>query len=340
MKTPTLLVVISLLALLIAGGALAQDDATTYELDVVNSGVSATVDLDPGFILDPYLLRVLGGGDLAASTLDSACSGYVAAVPDVTINWSGDGDPLTLFVYSDADPVLVVKTPDGSYLCNDDINPLVPDPAIQIQNAAAGTYEIHVGTYAPDDFVMGFLVITELPYDFTRLDLSPLLERRELPPLVMEELLPVEVLNIGSAAIFGAVDLATGFADMQVQATAGGQLPIFNVATNNIACTGFVASAPTLNVHWSGEDGEARLFFEGDADSTLIVAAPDGSFICADDADGENNVNPVLDLAMTEGTYHVFVGSYAQETLIPGTLTLTSDANAGPAVLPYAPPTE
>ena len=38
----------------------------------------------------------------------------------VTADYQGEADMMKVFFYSDNDTTLVVQTPDGDYLCNDD----------------------------------------------------------------------------------------------------------------------------------------------------------------------------------------------------------------------------
>ena len=61
-----------------------------------------------------------------------------------------------------------------------------------------------------------------------------------------------------------------------------------------------------------------------------MLRDPAGNFLCNDDADGAQNLNPYLTLTPTPGQYDVWVGSFAPTTAVTGTLTLTTVA----AVLP------
>ena len=49
---------------------------TTLSADPANDLTSATVDLHAGYIMDPYLLPVVGKGEIAASELVTGCNGY------------------------------------------------------------------------------------------------------------------------------------------------------------------------------------------------------------------------------------------------------------------------
>ena len=46
--------------------------------------------------MDPYLLPVIGKSEKAAADLQKGCNGFVSAVPNVVVNWSGATDQLKL----------------------------------------------------------------------------------------------------------------------------------------------------------------------------------------------------------------------------------------------------
>ncbi len=75
------------------------------------------------------------------------------------------------------------------------------------------------------------------------------------------------------------------------------------------------------------------MFFESNVDTTLVVRAPDGSFLCDDDMSGSENINPSLRLTPADGKYRVWVGSFSPDVQAEGKLTITSDATAAPATL-------
>ena len=75
------------------------------------------------------------------------------------------------------------------------------------------------------------------------------------------------------------------------------------------------------------------MFFEGDNDTTLVVHTPIDTWACDDDAKGADNLNPFLDLTPIPGTYHVWVGSFAPDTPVNGTLTVAGDPALQPEPL-------
>ncbi|MCB0146205.1 MAG: hypothetical protein KDE01_00930, partial [Caldilineaceae bacterium] len=115
--------------------------------------------------------------------------------------------------------------------------------------------------------------------------------------------------------------------------TAGGALGAFDVDLGNEACTGFVTPAPTFTFDWEGEAEKLVLFFEAAGDTTLIVRNPNGTYQCNDDLDGAANLNPYLDLTPIPGSYQVWLGAYAPDVTVDGTLTITGDTTVRPAPL-------
>jgi hypothetical protein len=141
---------------------------TTLTLAPGGAGGASTatlvaINLEAGLVLDPFLVSVTGGGKVDASTLVTGCAGFINAAPTVTLIWGGQSDFLDAFFYSDYDPMLIVQTPDGEYLCNNDASVKVLDPTIHIERPAAGPYNIWVGSPAAKQWIPGILVLTARP---------------------------------------------------------------------------------------------------------------------------------------------------------------------------------
>lgn len=292
------------------------------------------------FWLDPFLVSTVGGapeGDtIDASTLGEGCVGAIPTTPDVVLNWTEDADveSLRVFFVSQGDPTMVIVTPDGSVLCNDDVNPLLLDPLIDIENPAAGNYAIFMGSFEENAVQPGFLVVTGGGLTPDTLNLSALLPARgalfEQSSIPLSTLL-LDQLPAGSEA---ANALAAGFGTaQQTEVVSGGEIGAFNIDLGNRECTGFVNAVPTYVFEWSGDAVPLRAFFEGDSDATLIVRSPDGTFWCSDDSAGADNLNPSLDFTAAPGRYVVYVGSFAPDATVNGTLTVTEDTALAPAAL-------
>ena len=297
-----------------------------------------TVDLQAGFPLDPTFVSVNGGGDLNAAAIDPECPGYVNQQPVVTVNWSGTADFVEAFFVSDDDPTLVVVGPDGNVYCNDDANDHLQDPVVSIDNPIEGQYRIWVGSYARNQLIPGVLVLTTNPdVNIGTFDLGSFIQRPAVPE-VLEEPTPV----VDMEAIQADIQAESGQAQLQklgapvgtVQITAEGMIPLFQLGLDNPTCNGLVNESPDHVFDWSGAKEALNVYFEGDSDATLLVLGPDESIACSDDSAETGNMNPqVIVNNAVAGTYAVWVGRVHPESPVTGTLYITDDASAVPAML-------
>ncbi|MGQ9908159.1 MAG: hypothetical protein ACUVS2_04910 [Candidatus Flexifilum sp.] len=107
---------------------------------------------------------VSGGGPidlLEVPDLDSACVGFVTALPTLSVELSGPAPQIRLLVNSDEDAVLLVRDPAGGIHCNDDARMDTINPLVTIDNAPAGVYLIYVGAYSQGALIEGELNISE-----------------------------------------------------------------------------------------------------------------------------------------------------------------------------------
>lgn len=299
-----------------------------------------TMDLDAGLPLDPTFVSVQAGGSVDASLLSSQCVGFINAQPVVTVNLAYAAPYAEVFFMSDSDPTLVVLTPDGQLLCNDDWHQDVLDPAVQLTDAAAGVYKIWIGSYAKNQLIPGVLVLTTKPeVNLGVFSLGGLIQRPPTPKAA--ELPDVEAAR--EAGIQGILDLAAeavefaGDEPVNASLTVSGTIPLFELGLPNPACNGLVSSVPDFVFDWTGDGDQFTVFFEGDSDATLLVLREDGELLaCSDDAEDEININPLATLTGAKpGLYGVWVGRLDPSRPVIGTLTLTTDADAAPR--PLAP---
>lgn len=104
----------------------------------------AAVDLAPGFQPQPRIERGQAGGINQANTLSGECRGNIPLAPQHVINVTAPIPNLSVLVNCGQDATLVIRTPQGTYLCNDDSEGY--NPAIT-QAFGPGRYEIFVGAY-------------------------------------------------------------------------------------------------------------------------------------------------------------------------------------------------
>jgi hypothetical protein len=233
-----------------------------------------TIDLEAGFPLDPTFVSVQAGGEVDASLLSSQCAGFINQQPVVTVNWSGSAPFVETFFISDSDPTLVVLTPDGQLLCNDDANPDVLDPVIEISEPVTGTYRIWVGSYAKNQLIPGVLVLTTRPeVNIGTFNLGGLIQR-PLVPEVQPKPKTAGTRDAGTAAIreLQAEAVAvTGADPINASLTISGTIPLFELDLPNPLCNGLVSGVPDFVFDWTGEGQQFAVFFEGDSDATLLV---------------------------------------------------------------------
>ena len=344
----------ALLALL-AGTALAQEAADDPVLDTPEPSAFLTLDLQAGFALDPFFVSVNGGGDLDASELDPACTGFVNPDPIVAANWAGEADLLRLFFYSDHDPTLVVQLPDGSYACNDDANRLLLDPVVRIDDPQPGEYRIWVGSFNAGQLIPGVLVITgREDLNLGTFALGRMVQREAIAeePVTAEAVLPevgalrerVQSAQAGAASRAAAV--ALGAEPITATAIVTGVLPAFALPTAagspSPVCNGLIGARPQLSFTVGEGTESLSVMFEAageePVDTTLVVIGPGAQVFCTDDSAEGGNLNPLLTLENpAPGPYAVLVGRVGAAGDITGTVTAVAGAALEPALMTTEP---
>lgn len=129
---------------------------------------------------------------------------------------------------------------------------------------------------------------------------------------------------------YGVHALAPGFtpAPATFDALSGGDIDVksLNLGDN---CLGYAASDPDFLIELTAEYSRITFLVASEADTTLIINLPNGSWACNDDTNG---LNPALVFhSAPAGGYRVWIGSYAAETNDESVLYI---AEAGPETLP------
>lgn len=120
------------------------------------------IDLWAGFEPDPYRRRVTAGGTIDVSRCIRDTAGFVTRRPDFDLYWNGSSSQLTIAVESNADAVLLVNAPDGSWYYSDDYRGT--NPAITFHDPQEGLYDIWIGSYDGSRRNPANLVFTEYNY--------------------------------------------------------------------------------------------------------------------------------------------------------------------------------
>lgn len=351
MRTIILLMLAMLLAVLGGSTALAQTDAGGDPAPAA----FLTMNLKAGFPLDPFVASLNGGGEVDAATLDETCVGFIAEAPSFTVNWEGEVEAFDIFYHSDFDPTLVLQLPDGSYLCNDDASDNLLDPELTVEAPAAGQYNLWVGSYDAGQLIPGLLVITAnrtvSVHDF---DPGALVKRDP----IADEVQPADVLGAdtvqatltGEESAAGAVaaaraagqeivpdvEIMGGDTPVTTTLVANGETPVFTILhedDNGTVCSGLVSgAAPEFVFSYAGDAEDLRIFFEGSADTSLVVVGEE-IVLCSDDSAAGENGNPVIDIAAPAGLYGVWVGRFDPTEPVTGTLTIVEETSVTPVQL-------
>jgi hypothetical protein len=111
---------------------------------------------------------------------------------------------------------------------------------------------------------------------------------------------------------FGAVTLQPGFLPdpIEVVLTAGGPI---DAATIGSQCVGMIAEAPDFRLTYGSGGTQLFIGVTSEADTTLVVNAPDGSWYCSDDYAG--SLDPFVGGENPQaGQYDIWVGTYGVDT--------------------------
>ncbi|MEM9771246.1 MAG: hypothetical protein AAF889_06565 [Cyanobacteria bacterium P01_D01_bin.73] len=83
-------------------------------------------------------------------TPSDSCLGFASIQPNHQLELDTAPSALTITVNSygaNVDTTIAVKTPEGEWLCGDDISASNKDAAVTISDPTAGLYEVWVGTF-------------------------------------------------------------------------------------------------------------------------------------------------------------------------------------------------
>ena len=133
---------------------------------------------------------------------------------------------------------------------------------------------------------------------------------------------PAAAQDFNADPNFGTLNLASGFTpDPQVVAVrSGGEI---NAATISQSCQGFISNAPDVRLNFTAGALPLIISVAADADTTLVVNGPDGSWYCDDDG-GENGLNPMVRFnAPASGQYDIWIGTYGNASLQPAQLNIS-----------------
>lgn len=114
-------------------------------IDELGEPLYGVIELASGPPETAMALDVLAGGYEDASQLGGNCHGFVASSPDFQLDWQAAMGPLRLTALSDENTVLVMRGPDGAWLCRGTMSDGSP-PVLALSEPDEGSYRIWVGT--------------------------------------------------------------------------------------------------------------------------------------------------------------------------------------------------
>jgi len=122
--------------------------------------------------------------------------------------------------------------------------------------------------------------------------------------------------NWQAAPSYGQITLSAGFLPdpYVLDVTAGGD---YDLAGCFDGWTGSVASTPDYDLVWSGSSSQLTIGVDSEADTVLLINAPDGQWYYSGDASGLTFSNP------QQGLYDIWVGANSGSNGMPGKLVIT-----------------
>ena len=143
------------------GGGMANGASTASQLDMTGQRSNfQNLQLQSGFMPDPMTRRGTSGGQVNANNLGGQCRGWVARTPDHFMNLQSNFGFMRVYASSNSDTTMVIRTPDGRFLCDDDS--YGRNPAVEQASWIPGRYMVWVGSYRQGDNAAYALGVTEV----------------------------------------------------------------------------------------------------------------------------------------------------------------------------------
>ncbi len=115
-------------------------------------------------------------------------------------------------------------------------------------------------------------------------------------------------LNSGATGTYGQVTLNAGFTPdpHNTSVSAGGSYDASSLTAN---CRGYINTRPAFSLRYRAGEYPLYIGAVSDADTTIVVRAPNGQWSCDDDGGG--NLNPLVSWTTPQsGRYQIWVGRF------------------------------
>jgi hypothetical protein len=138
-----------------------DDSSMTSGGSAIDPGLTAAeeVALAAGRFTEVQV-NATAGGAIAASTVSANCPGNVSAAPTYQITYSPGNKPLIIRSHAFLDTMLLIRSPDGRWHCDDD-GYQGTDAQLRFDQPTEGDYDIWVGSHG--EIGRATLVISEQP---------------------------------------------------------------------------------------------------------------------------------------------------------------------------------
>lgn len=260
--------------------------------------------------VEPGVARTVdgtSGGSLEADGLGTHCRGFIAARPNTSLVLASPME-LTLTTSSTADLTMVVRSPDGTFRCDDDTgegnNPLVYGPF------PPGRVDVWIGSFQQDAHV---------PYVLSVLN-------EATPTGAIENGLAIE--SMPTAGVIDASGLPSGG---RVPGMTGARIDARALGGN---CRGHLPRTPSAAIE-TAEPIALSVTTESSTDLVMAIRYPDGTYVCDDDSNGNQ---PRIVGTFPPGRSLVFVGTFGTGSAIPYQLLVDAPSAATSAPSANKPP--
>lgn len=258
------------------------------------------IELSSNFSPDPHILELIAGGSNSASSVNSSCNGNVSDAPDLRVKYTPGQYVLSFLVESDVDTTILVNTPTGDWICNDDNEFLEGGNAgIMFNSPEEGRYDIWVGVYSTDDlYAEAKLVVSEATEArWGELDLG--LDQTS------------SSISNSNNPVYGTIKLTNNFSPdpHRLDLIAGGDT---DASTMNSDCNGFVGTQPDYRLEYIAGEYVLSFIVSSEIDTTLIIRDPKGTFHCNDDSEFLSSNNPGIMIGRPlTGAFDIWVGTFS-----------------------------
>ncbi|WP_291841716.1 hypothetical protein [Maricaulis sp.] len=103
---------------------------------------SARLTLAPGFQPSEFHVSGYANGAVRPPAWDNRCGGSASELPTLHLEYQGQGSGLAIHAEAHEDLTLLVRTPAGDFVCNDELE---NTDFVSLDSAPAGQYDIWVG---------------------------------------------------------------------------------------------------------------------------------------------------------------------------------------------------